>query len=182
MTGARSPVASGGMDGSDGLERVQGARTLRVQRLAAYGVATAGQGEGARILLSRLSARTGTPGGWTLPGGGVEHGEHPRDAVVREFLEETGLPADVGALLDVDSVRRVHAIPGDEEEPVVEDFHAVRVLYAVTVPDDVPPRVVEVDGSTDAVAWVGLSAVDELSLVPLARLGLAYARRALGLA
>ncbi|MGN6330816.1 MAG: NUDIX hydrolase [Motilibacteraceae bacterium] len=173
--------SQGRVDGRDGLELAEGARTLRVQRLAAYGVATAGGGTGARILLARLSARTGTPGGWTLPGGGVEHGEHPRDAVVREFLEETGLPADVGALLDVDSVRRVHAIPGDEEEPVVEDFHAVRVLYAVTVPDDVPPRVVEVDGSTDAVAWVGLSAVDDLSLVPLARLGLAHARRALGL-
>ena len=83
QAGAAAAGSVGGMDGLDGLE---GARTLRVQRLAAYGVATAGQGAGGRILLSRLSARTGTPGGWTLPGGGVEHGEHPRDAVVRAFL------------------------------------------------------------------------------------------------
>lgn len=165
----------------DGQGLPEGAHTVRVQRLAAYGVATAGQGAQARILLTRLSARTGTPGGWTLPGGGVEHGEHPRDAVVREFLEETGLPARVGQLLDVDSAHRVHAIPGDEEEPVIEDFHAVRVVYAVTVPDDVPPRVLEQDGSTDSVAWVGLSAVDELALVPLARLGVGHARRFLGL-
>ncbi len=38
---------------------------------------------------------------WTLPAGFVDAGEHPRRAVERECLEETGLAVRAGALLDV---------------------------------------------------------------------------------
>jgi 8-oxo-dGTP diphosphatase len=40
-----------------------------------------------RLLLVRQSYRRG----WTLPGGGVGHGEHPRDAAQRELKEEMGI-------------------------------------------------------------------------------------------
>jgi len=36
---------------------------------------------------------------WTLPGGGVEWGESPSEAVVREVHEETGLKTQVSCLL-----------------------------------------------------------------------------------
>lgn len=32
---------------------------------------------------------------WTLPGGGVEKGEHPEEAILREIKEETGLTISI---------------------------------------------------------------------------------------
>jgi 8-oxo-dGTP diphosphatase len=38
---------------------------------------------------------------WNLPGGGVERGELPTEAVLREVKEETGLEAEIERLLGV---------------------------------------------------------------------------------
>ena len=62
------------------------------QRVAAYAVII----RDGRILLSRLSPTITSEELWTLPGGGLDHGEDPRDAVIREIYEETGLHAVVG--------------------------------------------------------------------------------------
>jgi len=47
-------------------------------------------GEGQRVLLT-LRAVEPFRGQWCLPGGHIDAGEDPADAVVREVLEETGL-------------------------------------------------------------------------------------------
>ena len=41
---------------------------------------------------------------WNLPGGGVEGGESPWDAVVREVMEEVGLEVRVERLVGIYSV------------------------------------------------------------------------------
>ena len=48
-----------------------------------------------RILLARLSAVEVDVGAWTLPGGGINFGEHPDTAVIRELEEETGLVGEI---------------------------------------------------------------------------------------
>ena len=140
---------------------------MRKQRVAAYAVCV----RDGRMLLSQLSRLTGWPGAWTLPGGGIDHGEHPRAALVREVREETGLAVEVGALLDVDSVH----FTGHAPDGTLEDYHAVRLLFAGTVTDRAEPAVQEVDGSTMAAAWLPLEEVraDRHEVVELVRLAVA---------
>lgn len=130
-------------------------RVPRVQRVAAYAVilrssTAADEGE---ILLSRLSDRVTKQELWTLPGGGLEHGEDPREAVVREVYEETGLRAEVGELARVFSQHT----PRAWRLGTRVDSHALRIVYDATVPADAPePRTTEVDGSTAEAAWLPL--------------------------
>ncbi len=128
----------------------------QVQRLAAYAVIVRGD----RILLTRLAERVTKHELWTLPGGGVDHGEDPRAAVVREVYEETGLHAEVGETAHVfsmhlsDTWRRGRRV----------DAHSVRIVYDGWVASDAPPRVVEIDGSTADAAWQPLRDVMDGSL------------------
>lgn len=130
----------------------------RLQRVAAYALITrlrAEVGE-VEILLSRLARRISPAEIWTLPGGGVDHGEDPADAVVREVVEETGLNATVGEVRQVQSAHWPDTWRGGRRV----DAHALRLVFAATVPPDSPaPRVVEVDGSTEAAAWHRLADV-----------------------
>ncbi len=100
------------------------------QRLAAYALIVDGSG---RVLLTRQPdgrrrlARRGQPrlGRWLLPGGGVEHGEHPEQAVTREVLEETGLQVRPGVLREV--VSDVAAVGRRRRM-----LHTVRLIYQAT--------------------------------------------------
>ena len=61
---------------------------------------------------------------WTLPGGGMEHGEDPYDTVLREVEEETGYHIEVTGLLGVDSIWRM--FPRRLRTPT--DHHGVRLV------------------------------------------------------
>lgn len=122
---------------------------FRLQRVAAYALITRRPEGQAQVLLTRLSASAAHPGRWTLPGGGVDHGEHPSVALAREVEEECGLPCRVGALLGVHDTHFAGTAPSGR----IEDYHGVHLVYRASVADG-EPRVVELDGTTDAVAWV----------------------------
>lgn len=121
------------------------------QRLAAYAVVTSSHG----VLLTELSQATGRPGLWILPGGGVDAGEHPADAVTREVWEEAGQNVELGRLVDVSSSHRV----GPGRDDLVEDFHAVRLLFTARCAEPTEPVVHDVGGSTAAAAWFRLDDV-----------------------
>jgi ADP-ribose pyrophosphatase YjhB (NUDIX family) len=114
----------------------------RLQRVAAYGLVR----DDAQVLLTRLG-RSVHKGRWTLPGGGVDFGERPVDAVVREVHEETGLHVRVEELIDADA-----EVYRDTGHGGLYEAHAVRFLYRVVVLGG-ELGVVEVDGSTDAASW-----------------------------
>jgi 8-oxo-dGTP diphosphatase len=106
--------------------------------------------EAGRLLLIR---RRHAPhaGSWSLPGGRVEHGETPEQAVEREVREETGLEVRAGA--EVGRVR----VPG---EGVVYDV--VDIACALVSPGQEP---VAGDDASDAV-FADAAALDRLPCTP----------------
>jgi len=137
----------------------------RLQRIAAYNVCRDADD---RLLLVRLSDLTERPGWWTLPGGGIEFGEHPENAALRELREETGLAGRIVELLAVDSIARPITIEGARH-----DYHSVRIVYRT----EVVYRELhdELEGSTDHAAWCTRAELDALPLVEMGRLGVRLA-------
>ena len=134
-----------------------GGGPVRRRRVGAYGLAVR-DADGA-VLLCRVAEGFPGAGRWTLPGGGLEHGEHPHDGLVREVAEETGLSATVSDFLLTDS----HHIVGDER-----DLHLLRLVWLVEVPAAGTPRVVEQGGSTAEAAWIGRERLGRLPLLSVA--------------
>jgi 8-oxo-dGTP diphosphatase len=128
-------------------------------RLGAYAVTF---DESGRLLLCRLSADEVEAGAWTLPGGGVEFGEHPDAAVLRELEEESGLTGRIEDVLGIFSrvYERSRAADGG-------DLHFVGFLYRVT-PTGGALRD-EIDGSTDTCAWFAPDELTGLRMVGVAR-------------
>lgn len=124
-------------------------------RVAAYAVVV----DQGRLLLAHWSEGGRT--GWSMPGGGIDPGEDPADAAVREVREETGYDVVLDELLGLDSL----VVPGAARVVPGPDLHALRVLYRAHVVGGELTH--EVDGSTDEAAWVPLDAVDDLDRVDL---------------
>ena len=135
----------------------------QVTRVAAYALC---QDEDGRVLLTRLTYPEIKAGHWTLPGGGIDFGEAPTEAVLRELTEETGLTGAVLSLAGVQSWVRHGPIPGGTSD----DFHAIQILYRVIVTGGTLRD--ELDGSTDAAAWFTRAEVAGLPIVELVETGL----------
>jgi 8-oxo-dGTP pyrophosphatase MutT (NUDIX family) len=137
------------------------------QRVAAYALIHRDGSRDHRVLLTRLAPHIRFDG-WTLPGGGIDHGEHPRDALRREILEETGLHAEPGRIIDVYSTH----FTGSRPDGLVEDYHGIALIFeAEVLPESsgVEPHVIDVGGSTDLAAWLPVEEAAALSLSGAAR-------------
>lgn len=130
------------------------------RHLGAYAVVV----HAGRLLLIQ-KGRGPYTGTWDLPGGGLEFGESPEDAVRREVWEETGLTVvslTRGAVL---STRLAHRLPSGE----AEDLHHVGVLYDVQVEAEEPLRATPDGQDSLGARWVERSELEALALTPFAR-------------
>lgn len=147
---------------------------FQLQRIAAYALVR----RGSAVLLTRLSERAHHAGSWTLPGGGIDHGESPAEALAREIAEECGIECEVGVLLDVHDTHFAGTAPSGR----VEDFHGVHLIFTARATSDAQPRVAEVGGTTDVARWVELSeiAAGEVEVLDVVRHALEADQRLTG--
>jgi 8-oxo-dGTP diphosphatase len=107
------------------------------------------------LLAARRTEPPRLAGGWELPGGKVESGEQPLDALHRELAEELGVRVEVGAELTSPDgagwplppshLMRVWLVRVTEGVPApIEDHDAIRILRlgewldVAWLPADVP--------------------------------------------
>jgi ADP-ribose pyrophosphatase YjhB (NUDIX family) len=140
---------------------------IRETRVAGYALCL----EDDRILLCRIAPGSWSGvGSWTLPGGGIDFGEAPAEAAIRELEEETGLIGEIEALAGVFSwfTRLTRTTDGVEI-----DFHGIQVVYRVRLTGGELRD--EPDGSSDQARWVSRDELDQMPLVDLAREGVRLA-------
>jgi 8-oxo-dGTP diphosphatase len=101
-----------------------------------------------RVLLSQRRVDQSFPLHWEFPGGKVEPGENPRDALVREIREELGCTVGVGDVVDV----VFHAYPAFD---LVMPVYQSRIVRGIARPAQVA-----------AIAWIARAQLAKMTLPP----------------
>ena len=135
--------------------------------IGAYGIITNNN----HIALIK-KGRGGYTGLYDLPGGGIEHQETPKDALIREIMEEVGAKVTDYKLLDVISNNIVWEI----KKNYYEDLHHIGVIYLTTIENN---QIKEDPDGIDSLgaAWHDLNSVDLNKLTPFAKYAVNYLKR-----
>jgi 8-oxo-dGTP diphosphatase len=112
-----------------------------------------------RVLVARRRADQAQPLAWEFPGGKIEPGESPSQALVREIQEELACSIEVGGVVDVVFF-------------AYDTFDLIMPVYRATIRAGVP-----VARQVAAVAWVTRA---ELATLAFAPADLPLARRLAG--
>jgi len=138
----------------------------RQVRIGTYGLAIDDRA-GSPILLTRLAPDEADAAYWTLPGGGLDWGEHPLEGLRREFIEETGLEPRVVSLLGIHS----YSLTSGQRRRPGPPIQVIQAVYLVTAQGD---PVHEVGGSTVEARWFPIAEVDSVPVLDLVKVALGF--------
>ncbi len=113
-----------------------------------------------RVLAARRTSPAEAAGRWEFPGGKVEPGETPDDALVREVAEELGCAIEVTSWLP--------------ERVAIGERHVLTVGLARLVEGEPRPH------EHDAIRWLGADELDDVDWLDPDRPFLVSLRTALG--
>lgn len=102
-------------------------------------------------ILAAHRADGSLPGGWELPGGKLDPGEAPREALAREVREELGCDLQLVWLYDV-------------VEHDYDDFHLTMDCFVCTLAPGHEPRMSE--GVHDDLRWLGRDELLDVAWLP----------------
>lgn len=107
------------------------------------------------LALNKSAMRGGQPipAGWSLPGGSLEPGETPREAMFRESFQEAGIRENPGSFV-------VQPIPSDGSPANTNRSGRLQYLFCIEVPTSWMLKELEPDDPDDGIlglAWIPLS-------------------------
>ncbi len=111
-----------------------------------------------------LKSRGPYTGSWDLPGGKIEFGESPIQALAREVEEEVGLKLQAATLIDSLSIN----VSFENETGEFIDLHHIGIIFACEVSAPEELRHTGDDEDASEARWFPLPAVQYLNLTPFA--------------
>lgn len=130
---------------------------MKHTHLGVYGVITRDN----EILLIKKAWGPHT-GKWDLPGGRIEFGEEPYEALVREIDEETGITNCSGTIRTALSYTLIYPYPKD----TLEELHHIGIIYDVGVSNDHELRVGGDGEDSLGASWFTIEDLLKLKVTP----------------
>lgn len=119
--------------------------------------------EAGRVLAARRTGPSDLAGCWEFPGGKVEDGEDPRDALIREVREELSATIAIG-----------DEVAADDAPWPISERYVLRLYVASVLQGELRPG-----ADHDAVRWLALDELEPVNWLPTDRAALSAVRSVL---
>ena len=103
--------------------------------------------DGKIFLAKRAKTKKIAPGKWHLPGGHIEFGETPKQALAREFKEEFKLNISVGSIVRAFSY-------------VESDIQTIGLTYRISC-NRLPSKIYNDPSDNERIEWIDVANIDQ---------------------